>query len=113
MLSVSECTGMLECYSVYYWNLLYLPSLKNGHVKAILFLSECTVKPVLSGHSNRSKNGFENRLSLNAGQKYEHSAILFTFIKLPFVIKILVLPICTLPSNWPSCLVIYLLLYCL
>ena len=40
---------------------------------------------------------FQDRLSLNAGQKYcrmlqgEHSAILSTFIKLPFVIKIFVL----------------------
>ena len=38
--------------------------------------------------------GFKDQLSLNAGQKYcrmlhgEHSAILLTFIKLPFVIKI-------------------------
>ena len=38
----------------------------------------------------------EDQLSLNAGQKYcrmlqgEHSAILLTFIKLPFVIKIFV-----------------------
>ena len=40
----------------------------------------------------------EDQLSLNAGQKYcrmlqgEHSAILLTFIKLPFFIKIFVLP---------------------
>ena len=40
---------------------------------------------------------FQDRLSLNAGQKYcrmlqgEHSAILSTFIKLPFVNKIFVL----------------------
>ena len=53
-----------------------------------------TVKPVLSGHSERKpKKGF------NAGQKYcrmlqgEHSAILLTFIKLSFVIKIFVLSI--------------------
>ena len=51
------------------------------------------VKPVLSGQSQRrQKLGFQDRLSLNAGQKYcrmlEHSAILSTFIKLPFVIKI-------------------------
>ena len=38
----------------------------------------------------------EDQLSLNAGQKYcrmlqgEHSAILLTFIKIPFVIKIFV-----------------------
>ena len=45
------------------------------------------------------KNGFPDRLSLNAGQKYcrmlqrEHSAILSTFTKLPVVIKIFVLSI--------------------
>ena len=47
----------------------------------------------------KKKNGFSYRLLLNAGQKYcrmlqwEHSAILSTFIKLPFVIKIFVLSI--------------------
>ena len=50
------------------------------------------LKPVLSGHSKRRpKNGFQDRLSLNAGQKY--SAILSTFIKLPFIIKVFVLSI--------------------
>ena len=45
------------------------------------------------------KIGFQDRLSLNAGQKYcrmlqgEHSAILLTFIKLPFAIKTFVLSI--------------------
>ena len=55
---------------------------------------------VLSGHSKRRlKIGFQDRFLLNACQKYcrmlqgEHSAILSTFIKLPFVIKILVLSI--------------------
>ena len=59
-----------------------------------------TVKAVLSGHSKRRpKLGFQDRLSLNAGQKNcrmlqgEHSAILLTFIKLPFVIIIFVLSI--------------------
>ena len=43
--------------------------------------------------------GSQDQLLLNAGQKYcrmlqgEHSAILLTFIKLPFVIKIIVLSI--------------------
>ena len=42
----------------------------------------------------RPKIGFQDQLSLNAGQKYcrmlqgEHSAILSTFIKLAFVIKL-------------------------
>ena len=45
----------------------------------------------------RLKIGFQDQLSLNAGQKYcrmlqgEHSAILLTCIKLPFVIKTFVL----------------------
>ena len=63
-----------------------------------------TVKPVLSSHSKRrQKIGFQDRLSLNAGQKYcrmlqgEHSAILSTFIRLPFVIKIVVSSI----FEWP------------
>ena len=47
----------------------------------------------------KTKNGFPNQLSLNAGQKYcrmlqrEHSAILSTFIKLPVVIKTFALSI--------------------
>ena len=51
-----------------------------------------TVKPV---SKRGQKIGFQDRLSLNAGQKYcrmlqgEHSSIVPTFIKLPFVIIIL------------------------
>ena len=63
-----------------------------------------TVKPVLSSHSKgRPKNGFQDLLSLNAGQKYcrmlqwEHSAILSTFVKLPFVFKTFILSI----LEWP------------
>ena len=47
----------------------------------------------------KNKIGFQYLLSLNAGQEYcrmlqlEHSAILLTFIKLPFVIKIIILSI--------------------
>ena len=45
--------------------------------------------------SKRPKIGFQDQLSLNAGQKYcrMHSAILSAFIKLPFVIKIFVLSV--------------------
>ena len=63
-----------------------------------------TVKPVLSGHSKRrAEIGFQDRLSLNACQKYcrmlqwEHSAIFLTIMKLPFAIKTFVLPI----FEWP------------
>ena len=51
----------------------------------------------------KTETDFQDRLSLNAGQKYcrrlqvEHSAILSTVIKLPFVIKIFVLSI----FEWP------------
>ena len=47
----------------------------------------CVKQPL----SKRPQNGFQDELLLNAGQKYcrmlqrEHSAILSTFIKLPFV----------------------------
>ena len=58
-------------------------------------IDQYPVKPVLSSHpKRRPKLGFQDWLSLNAGQKYcrmlhgEHSAILLTFIKLPFVFKI-------------------------
>ena len=53
--------------------------------------------------SKRLKIIFQDQLSLNAGQMYcrilqgEHSAILLTFMKLPFVIKIFVLSI----FEWP------------
>ena len=49
--------------------------------------------------SKRQKIGYQDQSSLNAGQMYcrmlqgEHSAILWTFIKLSFVIKIFILPI--------------------
>ena len=51
------------------------------------------------GHANtvKQKIGFQDRLSLNAGQSIaklrEHSAILSAFIKLPFVFKTFVLSI--------------------
>ena len=52
-----------------------------------------TIKRVKRPFSKRPKIGFQDQLLLDAGQKYcrmlqgEHSAILSTFIKLPFVIK--------------------------
>ena len=63
-----------------------------------------TVKPVLSTHSKRRpKICVQDQLSLNVGQNYcrmlqgKHSAIMSTFIKLAFVIKIFVLSI----FEWP------------
>ena len=59
----------------------------------------CVKRPL----SKRKKNVFQDRLLLNASQKYcrmlqrEHSAILSSFIKLPIVIKTIVLSI----FEWP------------
>ena len=59
----------------------------------------CVKRPL----SIRLKTGFQDQSSLNAGQQYcrmlqgEHSAILSTFIKLPFVFKIFVLSV----FEWP------------
>ena len=56
-----------------------------------------TVKNLSKTASQKDQNCFQDKLSLNAGQKYcrmlkgEHSATLSTFIKLAFVIKICVL----------------------
>ena len=62
----------------------------------ILLIGKTCLKRSLS---KRPKIGFQDQISLNAGQKYcrmlhgEHSAILSPFIKLPFAIKIFVLSI--------------------
>ena len=59
----------------------------------IQYSKACLKQPL----KKKTKNGFQDRLLLNAGQKYcrmfqgEHAAILLTFIKLPFAIKTFVL----------------------
>ena len=64
----------------------------TGNLK-LTYSKTCLKQPL----KKKTKLGFQDRLSLNAGQKYcrmlqgEHSAILWTFIKLPFVIYIFVL----------------------
>ena len=71
----------------------------------------CVERPL----SKRPTISFQDQLLLNAGQKYcrmlqvEHSAILSTFIKLPFVIKIFILSI----IEWPfySGLTVFIFLY--
>ena len=65
-----------------------------------MYRKSCVRRPL----SNRPQIGFQDQLSLNAGQKYcrmlhgEHSAILSAFIKLPFVIKVFVL---SMIFEWP------------
>ena len=76
------------------WHLgciLYLHTDTDTCMHICILTADYTVKPVLSGHSKK------DQLLFNAGQTYcrmlqgEHSAILSTFIKLPFVIIIFVL----------------------
>ena len=81
-----------------------MPMICGHHPSIHIFKEVYIVKPVLSGHSKRTpKIGFQYQLLLNADQKYcrmlqgEHSAILSTFIKLPFSIKTFVLSI----FKWP------------
>ena len=91
----------------------------HNHFFYVLLHTKLNIKVMFSGkhevysvHSKtcvktvtlkRAKIGFQEQSSLNAGHKYfrmlqgEHSAILLTFIKLPFVIKIFVLSI----FDWP------------
>ena len=60
-----------------------------------MYNKTCLKRPL----KKKTKNGFQDQLSLNAGQKCcrmlqgEQSAKLLTCIKLPFVIKIFVLSI--------------------
>ena len=66
------------------------PAVSVQAIEVSLYSKTCVKRPF----SKRPKIGFQDQLSLNAGQKYcrmlqgEHSAILLTCIKLPFVIKI-------------------------
>ena len=66
-----------------------------GLLPRLMYSKTCVKRPL----SKQTKIGFQDQLSLNAGQQYcrmlqgEHSAILLIFIKLPFVIKIFVLSI--------------------
>ena len=69
------------------------------HVPKYMYSKTCCKRAL----KNTQKVGFEDQLSLNAGQKYcrmlqgELSAILSTCIKLPLVIQIFVLSI----FEWP------------
>ena len=84
--------------------MLYVPKRRTLYLKTLDSKTEeysknCVKRPL----SERPKIGFYDQLLLNAGQRYcrmlqgEHSGILSTFIKLPFVIKTFVLSI----FGWP------------
>ena len=87
-------------FTFYFKNQIHIYMYSKGPVSHIyMYYSKTCLKRPLK----KTKIGFQDRLSLNAGQKYcrmvplEHSAILSTFIKLAFVIKIFVLFIFKLP----------------
>ena len=67
--------------------------------RGLKYSKTCLEQPL----KKKTKIGFQDRLLLSAGQKYcrmlqwEHSAILLTLIKLPFVINTFVLSI----FEWP------------
>ena len=74
---------------------IFIKELEENDHGMVLYSKSCVKWPL----SKRQKIGFQDKLSLNAGQKYCRmlSAILSTFIKLPFVIKIFILSI----FEWP------------
>ena len=81
-----------------------LHSLARALAAGIHKVRRYTVKPAFRGYSKRTpKVIFNTNYGLNAGQKKcrmlqgEHSAILSTFIKLPYTIKTFVLSI----FKWP------------
>ena len=77
------------------WHTLSVLRTNQCNYIIIEYRKTCEKQPL----SKRPKISFQDQLLLNAGQKYcrmlqwEHSAILLTFIKLQFVIKIFILSI--------------------
>ena len=88
-------------------NSYYLSTTRSPEMLCSRYSKTCLKRPL----KKKTKNGFQDQLLLNAGQMYcrmlqgEHSAILSTFIKLPFVIKIFF-------SLFLSCHLRQVLLYC-
>ena len=80
--------------------LLYIEGIVISYACNHMYYIYCNSKTCVKWpHSKWPQIGFQNQLSLNAGQKncrmlpLEHSAILSTFIMLPFVVKTFVLSI--------------------
>ena len=78
----------------------------------MIYSKTCLKRPL----KKKTKISFQDQFSLNAGQKYcrmlprmllEHSAILSTFIKLPFVNKIFVLSIFEGPLKTGFTVILY------
>ena len=79
-------------HSLHLGSILYLHIDTDTYMHICILTADYTVKPVLSGHSKKKTNYRLMQVkSIAECSKGEHSAILSTFIKLPFVIKIFVL----------------------
>ena len=99
----SEARTFVDCeiyiVDVKHWNIIHQSLKLMDYLPVPMNYS----KTCLKGPFKKTKIGFQDRLSPNAGQKYcrmlrgEHSAILSTCIKLPFDMKIFVLSI----FEWP------------
>ena len=88
------------CNAIFHQGLHFVSRQKGASEKELQDLFGICSKTCLELPLKKNRKiGFQYRLSLNAGQKYcrmlqrKHSAILSTFIKLPFSIKTLVLSI--------------------
>ena len=81
------------------------PDFQVPQLSKTIYSQTCVKRPL----SKRPQIGFQDQLSLNAGQKYcrmlqgEHPAMLSTFIQLPFVIKVFVLSIFEWPFYYAKC----------
>ena len=88
MKPTQNCTGLVVC------RFRVVPQM----VEKLYITCTYTITFLKWPFKKKTKIGFQDRLSLNAGQKYcrmlqEHSAILLTFNKLPFTVKTYVLSI--------------------
>ena len=90
--SFSEMMGPCISNKPQLGSILYLHTDTDTSCMLICILTpDYTVKPVLSSHLKRKTNYRLMQVKSIAECSKEHSAILLTFIKLPFVIKIFVL----------------------
>ena len=97
-----SCFLLLFAY-IFFQNLCFQKILSKINIKRVWIQIRYSKTRIKQPLSKRQKIGFQDQFSLNAGQKYcrmlqgEHSAILSTFMKLPFFINIFVLS----NFDWP------------
>ena len=88
---------------IYRQTLYHITVKVSFYLKAVVVCFKYSKTCLKQSLKKKTKNWFSDQLLFNAGQKYcrmlqgEHSAILSTFIKLPFAIKTFVLSF----FEWP------------